>query len=32
LQIPENKLRTYINDLAMESRIYPTEENIYQSY
>lgn len=32
LQIPENNLRTYINDLAMESRIYPTEENIYQSY
>jgi len=32
LQIPENKLRTHINDLAMESRIYPTEENIYQSY
>jgi len=32
LQIPENKLRTYINDLTMESRIYPTEENIYQSY
>jgi len=32
LQVPENKLRTYINDLAMESRIYPTEENIYQSY
>ena len=32
LQIPENKLRTYINDLAMESRIYPTEEDIYQSY
>ena len=32
LGIPENKLRTYINDLVMESRIYPTEENIYQSY
>jgi len=32
LKIPENKLRTYINDLVMESRIYPTEENIYQSY
>jgi hypothetical protein len=32
LSIPENKLRTYINDLVMESRIYPTEENIYQSY
>ena len=32
LQIPENKLRTHINDLVMESRIYPTEENIYQSY
>ncbi len=32
LQIPENTLRTYISDLAMESRIYPTEENIYQSY
>lgn len=31
-KIPENKLRTYINDLVMESRIYPTEENIYQSY
>ena len=32
LKIPENKLKTYINDLVMESRIYPTEENIYQSY
>ena len=32
LKIPETKLRTYINDLVMESRIYPTEENIYQSY
>ena len=32
LQIPENKLRTYINDLIMESRIYPTEKNMYQSY
>lgn len=32
LQIPENKLRTYINDLVMESRIYPTEKNMYQSY
>jgi len=32
LKIPEKKLRTYINDLVMESRIYPTEENIYQSY
>ena len=30
--ISETKLRTYINDLVMESRIYPTEENIYQSY
>ena len=30
--VSENKLRTYINDLVMESRIYPTEENIYQSY
>ena len=32
LKIPESKLKTYINDLVMESRIYPTEENIYQSY
>jgi len=32
MQIPENKLRTYINDLVMESRIYPTEKNMYQSY
>jgi hypothetical protein len=32
LAISENKLRTHINDLVMESRIYPTEENIYQSY
>jgi hypothetical protein len=32
LKIPENKLRMHINDLVMESRIYPTEENIYQSY
>ncbi|GAH38915.1 unnamed protein product [marine sediment metagenome] len=32
MNISENKLRTYINDLVMESRIYPTEENIYQSY
>jgi hypothetical protein len=30
--LSENKLRTFINDLVMESRIYPTEENIYQSY
>jgi len=30
--VSENKLRTCINDLVMESRIYPTEENIYQSY
>jgi len=30
--VSENKLRTSINDLVMESRIYPTEENIYQSY
>ncbi len=30
--VSENKLRTHINDLVMESRIYPTEENIYQSY
>jgi len=30
--VSETKLRTYINDLVMESRIYPTEENIYQSY
>lgn len=32
LKISESKLKTYINDLVMESRIYPTEENIYQSY
>ncbi len=32
LQIPENKLRPYISDLAMESRIYQTEEDMYQSY
>lgn len=32
LQIPENKLRLYISDLAMESRIYQTEEDMYQSY
>ena len=32
LQIPENKLRMYISDLAMESRIYQTEEDMYQSY
>ncbi|HUW88942.1 MAG TPA: hypothetical protein VMV43_00330 [Candidatus Nanopelagicaceae bacterium] len=32
MNVSENKLRTYINDLVMESRIYPTEENIYQSY
>ena len=30
--VSENKLRMYISDLVMESRIYPTEENIYQSY
>jgi len=30
--VSENKLRIYVNDLVMESRIYPTEENIYQSY
>ncbi|NHJ21792.1 MAG: hypothetical protein EAX91_12670 [Candidatus Lokiarchaeota archaeon] len=32
LKISESKLKTYINDLVMESRIYPTEENIYQCY
>ncbi|MBY9016176.1 MAG: hypothetical protein KGD68_10825 [Candidatus Lokiarchaeota archaeon] len=32
MNVSENKMRTYINDLVMESRIYPTEENIYQSY
>jgi hypothetical protein len=30
--VSDNKLRMYISDLVMESRIYPTEENIYQSY
>jgi len=32
LKLSENKLRTYIRDLEMESRIYQSEENIYQSY
>ena len=32
LKLSENKLRTFIRDLEMESRIYQSEENIYQSY
>ena len=32
LQISEDKLRKYIRDLEMESRIYPSEKDIYQTY
>jgi RPA family protein len=32
LKISEEKLRGYIRDLEMESRIYQSQENIYQSY
>ncbi|NHJ25353.1 MAG: hypothetical protein EAX89_12300 [Candidatus Lokiarchaeota archaeon] len=32
LNIPEEKIRTYIKDLEMESRIYQSEENLYQSF
>ncbi|MFX1393326.1 MAG: OB-fold nucleic acid binding domain-containing protein [Promethearchaeota archaeon] len=32
LKISEDKLRKYIRDLEMESRIYPSEKDIYQTY
>jgi hypothetical protein len=32
LKISEEKLKRYIRDLEMESRIYQSDENIYQSY
>jgi hypothetical protein len=32
LTITEEKLRIYIKDLEMESRIYQSEENLYQSF
>ena len=32
VQISEDKLRKYIRDLEMESRIYPSEKNVYQTY
>lgn len=32
VQISEDKLRKYIRDLEMESRIYPSEKDIYQTY
>ncbi|TFF99548.1 MAG: hypothetical protein EU540_06600 [Promethearchaeota archaeon] len=32
IQISEEKLKKYIRDLEMESRIYPSEKNVYQTY
>ena len=32
VQISEDNLRKYIRDLEMESRIYPSEKDIYQTY
>ncbi len=32
IEISEDKLKVYITDLEMESKIYQSEENIYQSY
>ena len=32
LDIPEEDLRNYLKDLEMESKIYQSEENIYQSF
>ncbi|MFX1498732.1 MAG: OB-fold nucleic acid binding domain-containing protein [Promethearchaeota archaeon] len=32
IDIPEEKLRRHIRELEMESKIYQSEENIYQSY
>jgi hypothetical protein len=32
LKIPEDELKRYIRDLEMESRIYQSEENVYQTY
>ena len=32
LNIPEEDLRKYLKDLEMESKIYQSEENIYQSF
>ena len=32
IKIQENDLRNYIRDLEMESRIYQSDDNIYQSY
>jgi len=32
LKIPDDVLKNYIRDLEMESRIYQSEENIYQTY
>jgi hypothetical protein len=32
VKIPEDKLRTYLRDLIMESRIYESEQNNYQTY
>ncbi|MFX0057277.1 MAG: OB-fold nucleic acid binding domain-containing protein [Candidatus Hodarchaeota archaeon] len=32
LKISEDKLKRYIRDLEMESRIYQSDDNIYQSY
>lgn len=32
IQISEDKLKKYIRDLEMESRIYPSEKNVYQTY
>ena len=32
IDVSEVKLRSYIKDLEMESRIYQSEENTYQSF
>ena len=32
IQISENKLKRYIRDLEQASKIYMSDENIYQSY
>ena len=32
LKIPEDELKNLIRDLEMESRIYQSEENVYQTY
>jgi len=32
IQITENKLKRYIRDLEQASKIYMSDENVYQSY